>query len=116
MVDQPGRIWALGTVGRDYRQVAETSRFFDDDAVSVRVAWTLVCASELKAAFLAVSLSVAEVPEAAVLRRPSVLDFLQERLRILEVRGIESFGVFGVDRPDQSLGPLGFISDRPQTA
>jgi hypothetical protein len=27
LVDQLGRIWALGPVRRDYRQVAETSRF-----------------------------------------------------------------------------------------
>ena len=42
--------------------------------------------------------------------------FLQERRCVLEVRGIESFSVFGVDRRDQFLGPLGFTSDRPQTA
>jgi hypothetical protein len=60
MVGQPGPIWALGPVGRDSHQVAETSRFLTTIAVSVRLDAGI--ASELKAAFLAVSLSVAEVP------------------------------------------------------
>src|SRR5919108_763175 len=37
----------------------------------------------------------------------SLLYFLQERPCVLEVRGIESFSVFGVNRRDQSLGLLG---------